>query len=154
MHIRSLLVIGTIAVAVSGVAWAEIYETRDAEGNPVFTDSPTPDSKVVDLPEANVADSVNVPSTAGEADQGEGAKTSPPRPGSEDAGRQDGSPVIEIGDDRGIATPEAGWEIGEAEPRDEVLEAETRKKVLEAEPRHESSGAAPRREVLDAEPRR
>ena len=154
MHIRSLLMIGTIAVAGSGVAWAEIYETRDAEGNPVFTDSPTPDSKVVDLPEANVADSVNVPSTAGEADQGKGAKASPPSTGSGDARRQGSSPMVVTGDDRAIDTPEAGWEIGEAEPREEVLEAETRREVLEAEPRHESSGAVPRREVLDAEPRR
>ncbi len=154
MPIRSLIVSGIIALAGSGVAWAEIYETRDAEGNPVFTDTPTPDSEVVDLPEANVADPVNVPSTAREADQDEGGKPSQPMPGSQGTVRHDNSPVIVTDDEREIDAPEAGWEIGEAEARDEVLEADPRREVLEAEPRHETSGAEPRREVPAAKPRR
>jgi hypothetical protein len=44
---------------LSSVAWAEIYKTTDEEGNTVFTDvPPTEQSEVVDLPEANIADSV------------------------------------------------------------------------------------------------
>ncbi len=46
-----------VALALHGTAWAEIYETTDAQGNPDFTDSP-PDAgaEVVNLPETNVID--------------------------------------------------------------------------------------------------
>ncbi len=38
-------------------AWAQIYETTDAQGNPDFTDSPgNADAEVVNLPETNVID--------------------------------------------------------------------------------------------------
>jgi hypothetical protein len=46
-----------ITAALSGAAWAEVYETTDAEGNPEFTNSPTAaDAKVVDIPPTNVID--------------------------------------------------------------------------------------------------
>ncbi len=46
-----------VALALHGTAWAEIYETTDAQGNPDFTDSP-PDAgaEVINLPETNVID--------------------------------------------------------------------------------------------------
>ena len=49
------------AIALSTAAQAEIYESKDAEGNPVFTDTPTAGSQEVKLPQDNVADSVTVP---------------------------------------------------------------------------------------------
>jgi hypothetical protein len=52
---------GTIflVLLLGNSAWAEIYKTTDKEGNTVFTDAPpTEGSEVVDLPEANIADSV------------------------------------------------------------------------------------------------
>ena len=46
-----------VALALHSTAWAQIYETKDAEGNPQFTDSPpTEGAEVVDLPETNLAD--------------------------------------------------------------------------------------------------
>lgn len=46
-----------VALALTGTAWAEIYESKDAEGNPVFTDSPAAEgSHVVDLQETNIVD--------------------------------------------------------------------------------------------------
>lgn len=47
-----------VLLLASGSAWAEIYETTDSEGNKVFTDTPTAAAEVVDLPKANIADSV------------------------------------------------------------------------------------------------
>ena len=44
-----------IALALHSAAWAEIYETTDAQGNPVFSDSPPgPDAEVIDLPQTNI----------------------------------------------------------------------------------------------------
>jgi hypothetical protein len=44
-----------LALALSNIAWAEIYDTTEADGNTQFTDSP-PDgnSEVVDLPQTNI----------------------------------------------------------------------------------------------------
>ena len=47
-----------IAIGLSNIAVAEIYETKDAQGNTVFTDTPTGSAQKVDLPETNVADAV------------------------------------------------------------------------------------------------
>ncbi len=63
-----------LAVTLSAIAQAEIYESKDAEGNPVFTDSPAPGAEEVDLPQTNVADPVE--ELPGEADALEGAQTS------------------------------------------------------------------------------
>ena len=46
-----------VAMALHSTAWAQIYETTDAQGNPDFTDSPPDaDATVVDLPQTNVID--------------------------------------------------------------------------------------------------
>lgn len=46
-----------LALALHSAAWAEIYETTDAQGNPAFTDSPpNPNAEVVDLPQTNISD--------------------------------------------------------------------------------------------------
>jgi hypothetical protein len=50
-----------IAIALSAAAQAEIYESVDAEGNPVFTDTPTAGAEEVELQQGNIADSVKVP---------------------------------------------------------------------------------------------
>jgi hypothetical protein len=59
MDMRFLKTFSTflVALALHGTAWAEIYETTDAQGNPDFTDSP-PDAgaEVINLPETNVID--------------------------------------------------------------------------------------------------
>jgi|TARA_B110000503_G_scaffold43274_1_gene70790 hypothetical protein len=45
------------ALVLHSAAWAEIYETTDAQGNPEFTDSPPgPDAEEVDLQQTNIID--------------------------------------------------------------------------------------------------
>ena len=50
-----------IAMALSTAAQAEIYESVDAEGNPIFTDTPTAGAEKVQLQQENIADGVKVP---------------------------------------------------------------------------------------------
>jgi hypothetical protein len=46
-----------VSLALHGAAWAQIYETTDAQGNPDFTDSPADaDAEVVNLQETNTVD--------------------------------------------------------------------------------------------------
>ncbi|MEZ5570845.1 MAG: DUF4124 domain-containing protein [Halioglobus sp.] len=46
-----------VTLALHNAAWAEIYETTDAQGNPEFTDSPpTENAEVIDLQQTNVVD--------------------------------------------------------------------------------------------------
>jgi hypothetical protein len=48
-------------MALGTAAQAEIYESVDAEGNPVFTDTPTVGAEEVKLQQENIADAVKVP---------------------------------------------------------------------------------------------
>jgi hypothetical protein len=46
-----------VALAVQSTAWAQIYETTDAQGNPVFTDSPpSSGAEAIDLQQTNIID--------------------------------------------------------------------------------------------------
>jgi len=48
-----------LALALHSTAWAQIYETTDAEGNPDFTDAPaTENAEVIDLQQTNVVDAL------------------------------------------------------------------------------------------------
>jgi hypothetical protein len=53
-----------LAMALSMVVRAEIYESKDSEGKPVFTDTPTAGAEKVVLPQENIADAVEVPPAA------------------------------------------------------------------------------------------
>ena len=44
------------ALVLASVVKAEIYETVDKEGNPVFSDTPSQGAKEVELPAENIAD--------------------------------------------------------------------------------------------------
>lgn len=52
-----------VTVLISAFAQAEIYEEKDADGNPIFTDSPASGAVEVDLPQSNVADAVKPSAT-------------------------------------------------------------------------------------------
>jgi hypothetical protein len=56
---RKIIGISSLILVVlsfqSGVK-AQIYETVDEEGNPVFSDTPSPEAKEVELPSQNIAD--------------------------------------------------------------------------------------------------
>jgi Domain of unknown function (DUF4124) len=45
-----------IGLALSSAVSADIYESVDAEGNPVFTDTPSAGAEIIDLPQTNTAD--------------------------------------------------------------------------------------------------
>lgn len=47
---------GVLALALPGLANAQIYESEDAEGVPEFSDTPTPGAEKVELQQTNIAD--------------------------------------------------------------------------------------------------
>lgn len=49
-----------LVMALSAIARAEVFESKDADGNPVFTDTPAAGAEKVDVPQENIADSVEV----------------------------------------------------------------------------------------------
>jgi hypothetical protein len=53
-----------LVLALSAIVRAEIYQSKDADGNPVFTDTPSAGAEKVDLPQENIADAVEVPPEA------------------------------------------------------------------------------------------
>lgn len=55
-HLKTLSICLS-ALALHSAAWAEIYETTDAQGNPEFTDSPTgPSAEAINLQQTNIID--------------------------------------------------------------------------------------------------
>jgi hypothetical protein len=101
------------AFTLSGSAWAQIYESRDAEGNPVYTDTPAAAEKEIYLPKSNIADAVKE-----SPDETPAPAASPSATG----GVEGRSTTTITHDD-----PEAQRERGN----------EGRHEVLDAEPRHE-----------------
>lgn len=104
-------------MVLSLITRAEIYESKDADGNPVFTDNPTTDAEKIDLPQENVSDSVDTPPKS------EAAKASV-KPSTSKGSAGHGNVVV-IPNDR-----EEGLESELAADRPhEVLEAEKRYEV-------------------------
>ena len=106
-----------LVMALSGAVWAEIYESKDAEGNPVFTDTPAAGAEKVDLPQENIADAVEVPPGA-EAAEASGSNS--PANATEGPGK-----VVVIPDSR---NEQLERELAADKPH-EVLEAEQRYEV-------------------------
>ena len=106
-----------LVMALSGAVWAEIYESKDAEGNPVFTDTPAAGADKVDLPQENIADAVEVPPGA-EAAEASGSHS--PANAAEGHGN-----VVVIPDSR---NEQLERELAADKPH-EVLEAEQRYEV-------------------------
>ena len=55
----SLLCFGLLSL--SGVAFAQVYKSYDADGNVVFSDKPIPRSKEVEITKPNLSDSFEIP---------------------------------------------------------------------------------------------
>ena len=121
------ILVGVLFLSLSAVVRGEIYETRDAQGNPVFTDTPSQGAREIQLHEENIADPVT-PS----ADE-EGGLSPKASPGAADS---DHSQIVIIPDSHNEAVEEA-------------IEEGQRREVLEADPRREVRDASPRREVGD-----
>jgi hypothetical protein len=105
-----------IAMALGTAAQAEIYESVDAEGNPVFTDTPTAGAEEVQLQQENIVDAVKVPPQPAP----ETAATPPPVNGQGEHGN-----VTVIHDSR---NEELSRALAEDKPH-EVLDAEKRYEV-------------------------
>ena len=56
MKLVKTILVGVFGLALQGTATAQIYENKDAEGVPEFSDTPTAGSEVVDLQKTNLAD--------------------------------------------------------------------------------------------------
>ncbi len=52
--------VSVLLVSLSGTVAAAVYESQDAQGNPVFSDTSSPGSARIDIGTTNVADSVKV----------------------------------------------------------------------------------------------
>jgi hypothetical protein len=57
--LRSILML--LALGFCLVADAQVYQSTDEQGNPVFSDTPVPGGEEVEVPEPNVGDAVEVP---------------------------------------------------------------------------------------------
>jgi hypothetical protein len=130
MEISIRILAFILTIGLSGSALGEIYETKDAQGNTVFTDTPTSNADKVDLPETNVADAVKeMPHSAPEA-------AAKPKPA---AGQTTGQgDVVVIHDNRNERLEQ---ELAEERPHE----------VLNTKKRHEVGDADAIREVGDVE---
>jgi len=50
-----------VLMACSAIASAQVYQSVDEQGNPVFSDRPSADSQAVKVPEPNLGKAVEVP---------------------------------------------------------------------------------------------
>jgi hypothetical protein len=74
MRIENVLAACIIGMALTAAASAEIYQSKDAQGNTVYSDKPSQGAQPVNLPKTNAADPVvEMPRPA--------ATTEPPAPG-------------------------------------------------------------------------
>lgn len=73
---RKALVIFSLLIATltSSVGFSEIYKSKDEKGNIIFSDQPSPDADIVELPEPNTTAPVTVPPKPvnGESEEEEG----------------------------------------------------------------------------------
>ena len=105
-----------LAAGLSNAALAEIYESKDAQGNPVFTDTPTDVSQEVELTETNIADAVE--------EAPEAAPQAAPKAPAATPTQETGGKVIVVPDERN-------------ERLEEALDADMPHEVLDAEKRYE-----------------
>ena len=56
MKVSKLILLAAIGLVLPGLSSAQIYESKDAEGVPEFSDTPKAGAEVVDLQKTNVAD--------------------------------------------------------------------------------------------------
>ena len=59
--IKPCTILFSFILATSNTAYAQVYQSTDADGNIVFSDTPTPSSQEIQIPETNLSDAVKVP---------------------------------------------------------------------------------------------
>lgn len=124
------------ALALHSAAWAEIYETKDAEGNTVYTDSPVnAGSEVVDLTQTNISDAPPPEPKKAQQPAARPVGQTPPITENEPVVIQDADPEEELRE--GDLRRQREYERNNPDAPHKVLEADSPHEVLEAEPRHE-----------------
>ena len=140
---------GLVLLAAQGATRAQIYETTDAEGNPVFTDTPVDaSSSEVEMRDTNISDAPP-PAT------GDGASATPAgdkAPAITDRTKTFPDPNAELYEERERRVREQAWrdsstphEVGDGEaPHEMEGGAAPRETEDGAAPRETEGGAAPR----------
>ena len=59
--IKPCTILFSFILATSNTAYAQVYQSIDADGNIVFSDTQTPSSQEIQIPETNLSDAVKVP---------------------------------------------------------------------------------------------
>jgi len=59
--IKPCTILFSFILATSNTAFAHVYQSTDADGNTVFSDTPTPGSQEIQIPETNLSDAVKAP---------------------------------------------------------------------------------------------
>ncbi len=133
-----------LGLALGGTASAQVYESKDAQGNPVFSDKPSAGAEVVKVPPTNSADPV---ADAPERPQPAATPAKPRADGPKDPGKR------AIGAE---ADDEYPYYYGGAEVDSEKAEErreEARERREEGADRPDGE-RPPRAETLPATPRR
>lgn len=133
---RSLVTftLGIALLLAQGSILAQIYETTDAAGNPVYTDAPVDSSsQEVGLPATNIADALSPAPEIGNSD---------------DTGVVEPGPAAPSGKETFQDPNAAEWKERTRRVREEAGRDPSKPhEVLDAEPRHEVKDAEPRHEV-------
>lgn len=138
-----------LGLALGGTASAQVYESKDAQGNPVFSDKPSAGAEEVKVPPTNSADPV---ADAPERPQPAAA----PRPGT--GGAAPGPRANDKDDDDDPYFYYGGADVDKEEARERREEAKERRE--EARERREEGAdrpdgeRPPRAETLPAAPHR
>jgi hypothetical protein len=64
-------------LSLKGVAFAQVYKSYDADGNVIFSDTPTQRSQEVDISKPNVGDSFEIPPPSAESSSEAEPETKP-----------------------------------------------------------------------------
>jgi hypothetical protein len=109
---RVIVAIGVLSL-VSGMASAQtrVYESREADGTPVFSDTPAGESEAVDLPATNIT----VPNAPGDDNKSRGDLER-----AEDAAEDAGPPITIVGES-GHPTDTGDGFVEEQTPEGPVL---------------------------------
>ena len=111
-----------VALALSWGVQAEIYESTNAQGNPVFTDTPTAGAEQVDLPQENIADAVKMSPEPMSVDEPAAAEQSAVRP--EESGNVTVIPNTRNEElERGVAA-DMPYEVGDIPSEEEIQRRE------------------------------
>jgi len=149
---KSILV-GVVGLALQGVASAQIYQSRDTEGVPEFSDTSSPGSAEVDLGAINIGDPLQ---TTPEADPQESRAATAGQPQAVEQGQQGEAAYYgDAVDDRGLRAAAYEGELGrerpgEHRPAAEPVQLNSRSPALDQAEMAQSHGRSEPRPLPEA----